>query len=175
MARDLELLENLREEMILRLYQWQDDWVSYGYFQTEEEAHAQFPDPSLSFVKRPTGGGLVDHRQDITYTLLIPRQHPWFALSRADCYQRIHEVIQKALADDGYSSHLVVEEQGTSKACFDHPVPGDLIDPRTTRKLAGAAQRRTRKGLLHQGSIALPGLSAACLVDAFVEEAGVES
>jgi lipoate-protein ligase A len=41
----------------------------------------------------------------------------------------------------GYSRHL----------CFANPVSADvMID---SRKVAGAAQRRTRAGLLHQGSI----------------------
>ena len=41
----------------------------------------------------------------------------------------------------GYSRHL----------CFANPVSADvMID---SRKIAGAAQRRTRAGLLHQGSI----------------------
>jgi len=40
---------------------------------------------------------------------------------------------------------------GTPDACFANPVRADvLIDG---RKIAGAAQRRTRQGLLHQGSI----------------------
>jgi len=45
--------------------------------------------------------------------------------------------------DRGYSRHL----------CFANPVRADvMID---SRKIAGAAQRRTRAGLLHQGSIQL--------------------
>jgi lipoate-protein ligase A len=41
-------------------------------------------------------------------------------------------------------------------ACFEKPVAWDLVD-RQGRKLAGAGQRRTRRGLLHQGSVVVPG------------------
>ena len=44
-------------------------------------------------------------------------------------------------AGRGYSRHL----------CFANPVSADLMID--SRKIAGAAQRRTRAGLLHQGSI----------------------
>ncbi len=46
-----------------------------------------------------------------------------------------------------------------SDACFANPVRDDLIF--RGRKIAGAAQRRTRGGFLHQGSIQLPDLSKA--------------
>jgi lipoate-protein ligase A len=41
--------------------------------------------------------------------------------------------------------------------CFlDAPVPGDLIQ--NGQKVAGAAQRRSRQGLLHQGQLAVTGI-----------------
>ena len=40
--------------------------------------------------------------------------------------------------------------------CFTHPVPWDLVDPATGRKIAGGAQRRSRGAFLHQGSVRLP-------------------
>jgi lipoate-protein ligase A len=41
-------------------------------------------------------------------------------------------------------------------SCFLKPVPADVLDPKGN-KLAGAAQRRTKQGCLHQGSVLLPG------------------
>ena len=169
MQRDLDLLESLADQPILRLYQWSGRWVSYGYFQTEATAAAHFPEPDLQFVKRPTGGGLVDHRHDLTYTLLIPKQHPLAKLSRSDCYFRIHQLVQKALTRDGHLSQLITQEIGEGPSCFQHPVPGDLIEPLSGKKLAGAAQRRTRYGLLHQGSIQIPSLNTNSVQVAFAE------
>lgn len=169
MARDEALLEDLTGEVILRIYCWSGSWVSYGYFQSEDAAKSHFPDAGLSFVKRPTGGGLVDHRDDVTYTLLIPRTHPFASLGRAECYRQIHTRVQVALSEQKVTSHLLEQEDGTSLACFDHSVPGDVIATATGRKLAGAAQRRTRKGLLHQGSISCPGIDAGRLAQDLAE------
>lgn len=169
MRRDLDLLENLQDEITLRIYRWAGDWASYGYFQSATEAAAHFAGEALQYVQRPTGGGIVDHRQDLTYTLLIPKSHPFAKLSRAESYLAIHGIIQAALTLSEIPCSLIEHEAGEGAACFAHPVPGDLIDPQTHKKLAGAAQRRTRYGLLHQGSILAPNLDAAHLEQAFSE------
>jgi lipoate-protein ligase A len=44
-----------------------------------------------------------------------------------------------------------VNEPKFSEACFATPVISDVIE--NGRKIAGAAQRKTRTGLVHQGSI----------------------
>jgi lipoate-protein ligase A len=44
--------------------------------------------------------------------------------------------------------------------CFENPVEYDVMDA-AGEKLAGAAQRRTKLGLLHQGSVATTGDSRA--------------
>lgn len=169
MQRDFELLEKLGEHLILRSYQWEPNWISYGYFQTEADAKEQFKATELNFVKRPTGGGLVDHRHDLTYTLFVPKTHQWTKLSRLDCYLCLHKIVHQALIHDGINAQLIAEETGDGPSCFQHPVPGDIVDPLTGKKLAGAAQRRTRHGLLHQGSIVAPGLQVKTLLKAFEE------
>jgi lipoate-protein ligase A len=44
-----------------------------------------------------------------------------------------------------------IESPRVSESCFANPVRADVMV--NGRKVAGAAQRRTRAGLLHQGSI----------------------
>lgn len=166
MQRDLDLLESLQETAILRIYSWSGSWVSYGYFQKEEDAQAHFAEEEIRFVQRPTGGGLVDHRRDLTYTLVIPKGHFLAELPRAECYRRIHRLVQLALGEQGIDSLLLDQESGAGPACFSHPVPGDLVDSEG-RKLAGAAQRRTRHGVLHQGSVLAPELEATLLAKIF--------
>ena len=48
------------------------------------------------------------------------------------------------------------EPKKDDPSCFLKPVPADVLDS-AGNKLAGAAQRRTKQGCLHQGSILLPG------------------
>lgn len=43
------------------------------------------------------------------------------------------------------------EQEGS--ACFKKAVTSDLVNPESGRKIVGGALRRTREGLLYQGSI----------------------
>jgi lipoate-protein ligase A len=59
------------------------------------------------------------------------------------------------LAACGIESELTpTAHAAESEACFQKPVRFDIVA--AERKLSGAAQRRTREGMLHQGSILLP-------------------
>ena len=148
MAVDEALLREIREP-VLRVYEWSVPAVSLGYFQPAALAGDR------PFVRRYTGGGLVDHAHDVTYTIVLPRTHPWLALSMPESYCQIHKGVQAALAACGIASELTpVAQPVESEACFQKAVPFDIVAGES--KLSGAAQRRTREGLLHQGSILLP-------------------
>jgi lipoate-protein ligase A len=148
MAVDEALLREVREP-VLRLYEWNTPAVSLGYFQPAALAGKR------PFVRRYTGGGLVDHARDVTYTLVLPRAHPWMKLSAPESYCHVHRGVQAVLATCGIASDLTrVAPAVESDACFQKPVRFDIVAGAS--KLSGAAQRRTREGLLHQGSILLP-------------------
>lgn len=153
MAIDEWLLESI-DCPVLRVYSWQGNWGSIGYFSRFAEARATFPD--LNLVRRWTGGGIVDHRVDWTYTLAVPKSESLAELRGNSSYQLIHEKLAEVINNEQYDVRL--ELQGStadSNICFNRPVMHDLVDFRG-RKLAGAGQRRTRLGLLHQGSVACP-------------------
>jgi lipoate-protein ligase A len=148
MAIDEALLREVRKP-VLRIYEWSVPAVSLGYFQLAALAGDR------PFVRRYTGGGLVDHAHDVTYTVVLPRAHPWMELSAPESYCHIHQGVQAALARCGIESELTSRAHAVeSDACFQKPVRFDIVAAGS--KLSGAAQRRTREGLLHQGSILLP-------------------
>ena len=148
MAIDEALLREVREP-VLRIYEWSVPAVSLGYFQPAALAGER------PFVRRYTGGGIVDHAHDVTYTIVLPRKHPWMELSMPESYCLVHQGVQAALAACGIESELTPAAHSVeSEACFAKPVRFDIVAGAS--KLSGAAQRRTREGLLHQGSILLP-------------------
>jgi lipoate-protein ligase A len=148
MAIDEALLREVREP-VLRIYEWSEPAVSLGYFQPHALAGER------PFVRRYTGGGLVDHAHDITYTIVLPRAHPWMEMSAPESYRLIHEGVQAVLTHCGITSSLAPAAAAIeSESCFVKPVKFDVVSE--AGKLSGAAQRRTREGLLHQGSILLP-------------------
>ena len=153
MAVDEWMLETAREPVI-RVYGWLGEWGSLGYFMGLDEARASFPDGGLSWVRRWTGGGVVNHTDDWTYTLAVPGGHPLAAMRGAESYRVIHEALARVLAEEGAAVRLSTGADSTgAAACFQNPVGFDLVDA-SVGKVAGAGQRRTRFGLLHQGSVA---------------------
>jgi lipoate-protein ligase A len=154
MAVDEWLLETA-ETPVLRVYGWLGEWGSVGYFGNLAEARAAFP--GVGWVRRWTGGGTVDHRTDWTYTVVAPAGEPLVKARGAESYRVLHAALAEALAGGGIDARLSsgAAETGAA-ACFENPVSHDIVDA-AGRKLAGAGQRRTKRGLLHQGSVA-----AAC-------------
>jgi len=149
MAIDEVLLSNA-QSAILRFYRWSAPSVSFGYFVRFAEAYAIAGNRAI--VRRWTGGGIVPHDQDLTYSIMIGVTDDAFALPSKIIYQRVHSALGNALREIGIVSALVeTETSKTSDACFANPVVSDVMEG--GRKIAGAAQRKTRGGLLHQGSI----------------------
>ena len=86
----------------------------------------------------------------------MPAGEPLAACRGAESYQRIHRALVAALCAEGVVARLTAGDAVTGSAlCFANPVAHDVVDA-AGAKLAGAGQRRTRLGLLHQGSVAVP-------------------
>ena len=155
MAWDAALLESAPRlgAPVLRFYGWTEAAATFGYFQ--HHADIERLTTLRPIIRRPTGGGLVPHDRDWTYSLAFPPADPWYALKAVESYRRVHEWVQSAFAACRVSTELspsaVKEAPGQ---CFIGAEQFDvLLD---AKKIAGAAQRRTRDGLLIQGSIQPP-------------------
>ena len=161
MAIDQLLLETIDEQPILRVYNWSVPTVSFGYFLPLADVKLKYADEELQYVRRITGGGIVDHRQDSTYTLIIPKSHPLSQARGDTSYQIIHQALSNALVSRQQSVKLALSECSTPtpervrscQDCFVNPVRYDLMNDSGV-KIAGAGQKRSRTGLLHQGSLA---------------------
>ena len=167
MALDEALLRTAakRERPLLRVYSWQKPSVSFGYFQ-KFPAHLA---DGYEVVRRPTGGGVVYHAGDTTYTVIAPPAHALYAMKTADAYCAMHKAIAAAFESQPALHHAPLRSPQGQYECFQKPVHGDIVVD--GRKLAGGAQRRTRSGLLHQGSVAAK-LSAEQIKGGFQEVFG---
>ena len=148
MAIDEALLESIGSSAVLRVYRWARPSVSFGCFERFAPVRQTYPE--REWVRRWTGGGVVEHGEDLTYSLIVPRASSVAAMRPEESYREIHGAI---------GAGLVLASGGApkvSQACFENPVRHDLLAD--GQKVAGAAQRRTKCGLLHQGSIRLLGL-----------------
>ena len=148
MAIDQALLEVARVPS-LRFYGWRQPSISFGYF--GRYADVADEQPHRDIVRRWTGGGIVFHGDDLTYALVLPADVASGFRSSRVVYAQVHGAINRALGS-GISAALATSAAPKiSDACFANPVEYDVV--LNGRKIAGAAQRRTRVGLLHQGSI----------------------
>ena len=144
-----EILLTAATGPMLRVYQWSQAAVSFGYFSKHAEVAAQWP--SRDAVRRWTGGGIVLHGEDITYSLIVPKPHPFASGRAGESYRAIHESLAAWLKTRGLRVSLTDGAVKQSDECFANPAPHDIVAGE--QKVSGAAQRRTRAGLLHQGSI----------------------
>jgi lipoate-protein ligase A len=148
---------------ILHLYEWAGDSATYGHF----------IDPSqflnldsvrtlgLQLARRPTGGGIVFHMWDMAFSVLIPASCPEFSLNTLDNYAFVNHAVLCAAREflDQPSQFSLISKDCHSwdthcgHFCMAKPTKYDLVWKE--RKIAGAAQRKTRKGFLHQGTIAM--------------------
>jgi lipoate-protein ligase A len=135
---------------ILRFYGWNKPAATFGYFQKYADIAAWTSLRPL--IRRPTGGGLVPHDADWTYSVIIPPSHPWYGLRAAESYLHLHRWVAAALRAANIAAELA---PGASKEipgqCFAGAEQHDIL--LNDLKIAGAAQRRAREGLLIQGSI----------------------
>ena len=139
---------------VLRFYAWSEPAATFGYFQKFEDIKSMTKLRPL--IRRPTGGGLVPHDSDWTYSLAFPAGHEWHLLRAVESYQRVHEWLRKSFLACGLNSRLSpVSVRKVPGQCFAGAERFDLIW--RDRKMAGAAQRRRKDGLLIQGSIQPPG------------------
>ncbi len=179
MAVDALMLEHAGREgdALWRFYGWTEPAITFGYSQKWPWVESQLPGFGGVSIRRITGGGIVDHRQDLTYALSIPAGHPFHRRQASDLYQELHQSLARMLASQGFPADLQPCRRGcnqprsqASGICFQSPEPYDVIHPLSGIKIAGAAMKRTRSGLLVQGSLsprAVPGLQAHDLESAF--------
>ena len=133
---------------VLRSYRWVRPAVSFGYFTPWKDVALRFAGRDL--VRRWTGGGIVEHGQDFTYSLVCPGGE--CLPTTIELYRFVHLEIANILQKSGCSVEIAqFTEPNRSAACFEKAVQFDL--KWRGEKIAGAAIRRNRKGLLLQGSI----------------------
>ncbi len=152
MAVDEALLQISSRDGVARLrcYRWREAAVTVGYFQTLPERSG------VPMIRRITGGGTVNHGEDVTLCLVAPRSWPLVDLVQEERYRIVHTALQSALEAEGYPLRPTqAADTFRQGPCFSHPVTWDLLDAAGVKRVGGA-QRRNRSGLIHQGSLLLP-------------------
>ena len=154
MALDEALLEAMPrlQKPVLRFYGWTEPAATFGYFQKYSEVAGTTP---LPLIRRPTGGGIVPHDADWTYSAVFPPGHEWHSLKAEESYRRIHDWLRQAFMELKVETELALCcKKSLPGQCFAGHEKSDLLWH--GKKIAGAAQRRNKLGLLIQGSVQPP-------------------
>ncbi len=160
MANDFLLLNRYQPKSALRFrhYEWSKPSFTFGLSQAYSYAVSEIPNGTADICRRPTGGGVVNHLEDWTYTLVIPSTHSLAQAQPTESYKAIHECMVAALKQQGVDAVLnsSVPDQSSPTVCFEKSEVFDVVLRNLPSKIAGAAQKRTKAGYLLQGSIWKP-------------------
>lgn len=175
MALDFLLLQRYPRAAVPRFrhYGWRRPAFTFGYSQKIGFVRAQLAPLGEGFdvCRRPTGGGIVDHRDDWTYALVIPRGHPLEEVRASQSYREVHEALAAALRAQGIPAVTKPvrdpegDEAGPAGVCFQRAEIFDVIHEAGGGKIAGAAQKRNKQGLVFQGSLWRPAIEPAGTFD----------
>src|SRR5205809_6028140 len=140
MAIDEALLDSVAVPSI-RFYRWRSSALSFGYFGRFADVADYAGERDL--VRRWTGGGIVFHEEDLTYSIAVPQSDPVFSESSMSIYEKIRRALCNAFAANGERVELApvagVVDAGAAKlakgagvtdrgyGCFANPVRADVM------------------------------------------------
>lgn len=165
MATDLAMLRACAPGgAAFRAYGWSEPTITFGLSQPFAEVRTLFGnvDAPPRLVRRPTGGGVVDHRGDWTYALALSAQLELAHAAPVEIYREVHRCLADAIRDLGGAAVMLapcprlcgnVSAPASVSVCFAEPVADDVVLAGSRAKVAGAAMKRAREGVLIQGSI----------------------
>ncbi len=164
MLMDQQLLESIDKSSgpILHLYEWEVDSITYGYF-IKPQKYLKLDEINkrkIQLARRPTGGGIVFHIWDLAFSFLMPANSMFFSLNSLENYHFVNEIVKKAVQElfqINQGAEIIQKDFQSSLTqehfCMAKPTKYDVV--LNGQKIAGAAQRKKKKGYLHQGTISL--------------------
>lgn len=143
---------------VLRFYEWNAPSVTYGYFVDPWEHFDQkgVEQEGLILARRPTGGGIIFHLDDLAFSITVPANHPFYALNSLHSYHMINSLVLEAIQKSVPCNLLLpnpAQETPRGGFCMEKATKYDIL--LDGKKVGGAAQRKTKLGLLHQVSLCL--------------------
>lgn len=152
---------------VLRVYTWKKRCVTFGCGLSYEKVRGHLssmlpPGSRVPLVRRPTGGGVVLHEDDLTFLLCGNARSFFNAGDVLSSYAQIHQAVMTGFSMLSlFSQSLALNESEDVRAnankhedgkmCFHEPVKHDVM--MGNKKLAGGAQRRSGNYFLHQGTV----------------------
>jgi len=149
-----------RSDPTIRFFQWEKPSITFGYMLdlNKELNIGLCRDRDVPFIRRITGGGVVFHGCDITFSIVFPKDLAPDTSSPLGSYRFINEIFLHVFGRLGFEASLLAQDNGRGKSrddsrnvCFVEPTTYDVLYG--SRKLVGNAQRRRKSWVLNHGSM----------------------
>ncbi|MEA2100351.1 MAG: biotin/lipoate A/B protein ligase family protein [Campylobacterota bacterium] len=177
MAVDEALLSNFKEGdlPIFRLYGWESS-LSFGRFSKPAKnlSLEKLQKQNLSFVRRITGGGILLHGGDISYSLILPRKNlKDIGVKESYSYlcQFLINFYEKLGLDAKFANELNLNISKSDICMCANESYDIIIDG---KKIGGNAQRYTKNILFQHGSIPLTR-DGVIFKDIFLDESVLDN
>ena len=160
MAIDDFLFRSLNSEpqTYLRFYGWERPTVSLGYSQDiRKVVDVEYcQKQGIDIVRRMTGGKLVLHHKEVTYSLCSSDKET-FTSTLADSYRLISQALMRGFEKMGLKSYLADAPPNSyargNLPCFSYPARDEIEVE--GKKIVGSAQKRAGSKFIQHGSIPL--------------------
>jgi lipoate-protein ligase A len=164
MAVDEALLRHFDQGAapVLRLYGWEPPAFSVGRFQKADEAidRERCRRAGIPVVRRITGGGLIYHGPELTYSLVCAPRHIAGAQGVKESFRTLTGFLLRFYGELGLAACWAADDAAgdvklgaRTPLCFAGREESDIVIG--GRKIGGNAQRRLRDAIFQHGSIPL--------------------
>ena len=162
MAFDEAILRGYRSHSsppTLRIYGWSEPGLSFGYSQDPQNDLDidRCRMEAMPFVRRITGGGIILHGKELTYSLVCSKEDLGLPASIVSSYKIICSFLISFYNALGIKTQFACDAQAdetlgrASAICFAAKEKYDIVQ--NGRKIGGSAQKRSKSIIFQHGSI----------------------
>ena len=160
-----ECIDSEDRPATIRFYTWKETSCSIGYFQKMKAVLKAQNNKKIPVVRRPTGGGIVYHGNDITFSIVKKRMQPSRQENITSFYKLIGESLLRGLEKLGFTCTSYYPEETSHRSaqegkplndshtqqsfCSETPTKYDIMI--NGNKVAGYAARKSQGAVLCQG------------------------
>lgn len=161
MALDAEIFGQYLEDGVgvLRLYRWKNPSFTYGFSQNPQSQIdlARCASDGVQIAKRMTGGGVLFHHDEITYSFVCSKSDVDELQGVFVAYRDICAFLIRFYKSLGLDPFFALQAEGFKDRCAAHPLCSasnekyDIVI--SGKKIGGNAQKRKRQVIFQHGSI----------------------
>ena len=146
---------------VFRIYSWQSPSFTYGFSQNAQEEIdlPRYAVKGVQVVKRMTGGGILFHDNEITYSFACGKDDLGEPEGVFVSYRNVCQFLMRFYKSLGLIPEFALQEKNFKKRSFAHQLCSASREKYDIviggRKIGGNAQKRKRQAIFQHGSIPL--------------------